>query len=479
MLRECPHAAFPSLVYVLSFFHAVVQERRKYGKIGWNVSYDFNESDFNVSLRLLSMYLTKAFVNGDEMIPWGSLRYLIGEAMYGGRVTDSYDRRVLITYLDEYMGDFLFDDSQPFFFSRSGFDYVIPNVANQTDVKSYDAWIQAIPLEYSPEVFGLHSNAEIGYYTNATKAMWRDLIDMQPRAVTAGGGVSREEMIASVAADIEHKIPAPFDLAVVRKSLEDGAAARANRSDEPIAPTAIVLLQELERWNLLVVKMSTSLAELQKALQGEIGMSTELEAIGTSLFNGYLPEAWRALAPQTKKMLGSWIEHFQRRYEQYHQWILTGDDPVVMWLSGLHIPESYLTALVQTTCRRRKWPLDKSTLYTKVTSITDASQVTERPADGCYIDGLYLEGAGWDLTKSCLTRPNPKELIVRLPILQVIPVELTKLKLANTFRTPVYVTQDRRSGMGEGCVFEADLTANEHASHWVLQGTALVLNTDA
>jgi len=49
----------------------------------------------------------------------GTLRYLIGEAMYGGRVSDSYDRRILNTYLDEYLGDFLFDTFQPFHFFQN------------------------------------------------------------------------------------------------------------------------------------------------------------------------------------------------------------------------------------------------------------------------------------------------------------------------------------------------------------------------
>jgi len=64
---------------VLGFFHAVVQERRKYGKIGWNINYDFNESDFRVCMQLLNTYLTKAFFQGDGKIPWESLKYLVGE----------------------------------------------------------------------------------------------------------------------------------------------------------------------------------------------------------------------------------------------------------------------------------------------------------------------------------------------------------------------------------------------------------------
>ena len=73
-----------------------------------------------------------------------------------------------------------------------------------------------------------------------------------------------------------------------------------------------------------------------------------------------------------------------------------------MWLSGIHIPESYLTALVQTTCRAKEWALDKSTLYTVITKHKTATEIKKKPEHGCFIRGLYLEGASWDLARNCL-----------------------------------------------------------------------------
>ena len=125
----------------------MVLERRKYGKIGWNVNYDFNDSDLNISRRLLSLYLEKAYEDNDEFLPWGSLKYLIGDAMYGGRVSDNLDRRVLKTYLEEYMGDFLFDDCQEFCFSRIGFDYVLPEWG---DLGNYTSMVESLPLVNNP-----------------------------------------------------------------------------------------------------------------------------------------------------------------------------------------------------------------------------------------------------------------------------------------------------------------------------------------
>ena len=107
-----------------------------------------------------------------------------------------------------------------------------------------------------------------------------------------------------------------------------------------------------------------------------------------------------------------------------------------MWLSGLHIPESYLTALVQMMCRKNGWSLDRSTLYTKVTKLARQEHVQEKPSSGALVYGLYLEGGAWNLERGCLERQKPKQLVQELPVLQIIPIESHKLKLQNTFRTP-------------------------------------------
>ncbi|XP_058981464.1 dynein axonemal heavy chain 10-like [Musca domestica] len=462
-LESCSHKAFLPLVYVLAFFHGVVQERRKYDKLGWNICYDFNESDFNVCLEILQTYLNKI---SDDKVPWNSLKYLIGEVMYGGRVIDDFDRRITRCYMDEYMGDFLFDTSQPFhFYKDDNSDYYLPD-SDVVQKEDFIAHIDQLPLVNKPDVFGLHPNAEIGYYTQAARSIWNSLIELQPQTGEASGGLSRDDFIDNVAADILEKLPAAFETWRVKKQIQMS-----------LTPTGVVLLQELDRFNLLVTRIKKTLELLRKAIAGEIGMDNILDNIANSLFNGLLPSDWRKLAPDTCKQLGSWMEHLQRRATQFKYWSMSGE-PLVMWLSGLHIPQSYLTALVQIACRKNGWPLDRSQMYTCVTKFVDPDDIEERPVTGCYISGLHIEGARWDMERMQLGRSLPKVLVEDLPILSVVPIESHRLKLQNTFRAPVYTTSLRRNAMGVGLVFEADLATTEDLSHWILQGVCLTLNRD-
>lgn len=232
-----------------------------------------------------------------------------------------------------------------------------------------------------------------------------------------GGGISRDDFIDSVAADILGNLPQTFEVWRIKKALQMS-----------ITPTGVVLLQELDRYNALVELIERTLVLLRKAIAGEIGMDNVLDGIATALFNGQLPATWRKLAPATCKQLGAWMDHLRRRAQQYKFWAASGE-PLVIWLSGLHIPESYLTALVQMACRKNVWPLDRSTLFSQVTPYLTADEVEERPQTGCYVTGLFLEGARWSAAEMELERSVPKVLVEPLPILAVVPIEVHRLRL--------------------------------------------------
>lgn len=111
--------------------------------------------------------------------------------------------------------------------------------------------------------------------------------------------------------------------------------------------------------------MRESLKELQRALAGELAFSQSLERLAASLFRNQLPETWSRLSPPSQKPLGSWLTWLLRRHSQLSSWATLGE-PAVMWLGGLHVPETYLAALVQSACRARGWSLDNAMLCTKV-----------------------------------------------------------------------------------------------------------------
>ncbi|MCO5578649.1 hypothetical protein L7F22_032493 [Adiantum nelumboides] len=262
---------YQKLFFALAYFHSVLLERRKFGTLGLNIPYDFNDTDFQVSDDLLKTYL-----DAYEETPFEALKFLISEANYGGRVTDEIDRRVLSSYLNQFYSQEAI--TVPNFPLSSVTLYHVPDDGT---IQTHKEFIQTWPIVDRPEAFGQHTNADIASQLSASKLMLTTIASLQPKEATSKGGISQEEKVMNILMDLLLQVPEPFDLPDIQSQKSGDASALHT-----------VLFQEIERYNILLKHIRESCVSLQKGLQGLVVMSLELETMYKALSEGKVPTRW-------------------------------------------------------------------------------------------------------------------------------------------------------------------------------------------
>jgi dynein heavy chain len=294
---------FKTFFFSLCFFHAIVQDRRKFGPIGWNVKYNFTNEDLLVSRKQL-----KNFLEEYDNIPYKVLNFLGAEINYGGRVTDDKDQRLIKTILESYIcPDVL--HYEEYKFSKSGTYFVPP----PGDKDHYLKYIETLPNITGPEVFGLHDNAEITTAQNEASLLLETVLYMQPRA-SSGSGKSADDIIKETLESVSNKTPEPFDYEAVFKQYPT----------EYTESMHTVLIQEVIRYNVLLEHMKSDMKTLEKALAGKISMSEDMDKIATSLYNNQVPSVWIKYGFLSLKPLKSWLEDLNNRIVFFDNWIKKG-----------------------------------------------------------------------------------------------------------------------------------------------------------
>ncbi|XP_072536415.1 dynein axonemal heavy chain 5 isoform X2 [Salminus brasiliensis] len=429
------------LLFAVAFLHTTVQERRKFGPLGWNIPYEFNQADFTSSVQFVQNHLEDVDIK--QGVNWNCLRYMLGEVQYGGRVTDDMDKRLLNTFTRIWFSESMFGEK--FCFYKG---YTIPNVKT---LPEYHTHIDALPLVDTPEVLGLHPNADISCQTNMASEILSTIINIQPKDSSSGGDETRETTVLRLANEMLEKLPADY-----------------------------VAHEEIDRMQYIISCVRSTLTDLKLAIDGTIIMSEDLRDTLDSIYDARVPKLWQR-SSWDSATLGFWFTELLERNQQFHSWTFSGR-PHQFWLTGFFNPQGFLTAMRQETTRTnlaKGWTLDTVVLLNTVTRMM-REDVTGPPTGdvgGVYIYGLFLDGAGWDKRNSKLIESPPKVLFTPLPVVHVYAV--SSVNAADTkppqgvslYPCPVY-RKPRRTDLT--FIFSLFLRTTQNPDHWTLRGLALL-----
>jgi dynein heavy chain, axonemal len=206
-------------------------------------------SDLITSKTQLKMYL-------DEQpdIPYAALNYIVAEVNYGGRVTDDKDVRTIKALLKRYFCAEIMNDN----YKLSKLEhYYAPVDGKLDDTKAY---LNNLPLEDDPEVFGLHPNANIAFEQKTVNEFMDTILSIQPRI--SGGKVvkSTEEIVQDMARDIVNKLPKGLDKRKADPRVFEIIPSGAMNS------LGVFVGQEIDRFNKLLSVMKSTLINLDKAI---------------------------------------------------------------------------------------------------------------------------------------------------------------------------------------------------------------------
>uniref|UniRef100_A0A8C4ZUY6 Dynein, axonemal, heavy chain 6 n=1 Tax=Gadus morhua TaxID=8049 RepID=A0A8C4ZUY6_GADMO len=404
------------IVFGVCFFHAIIQERKKFGPLGWNIGYEFSDSDRECALLNLQLYCK------DTTIPWDALTYITGEITYGGRVTDAWDQRCLRTVLKGFFSPGTLEPG--YAYSPSG----------------------------TPHHHHHHRYASSCPCRLETLTLISTILEVQPRSSALGGGKSNDEIIHELADAILAKIPGTH----THRNTHTEAHTRIYTTLEHIqTKTQTHTLPNRPQHKHIHIQTKTT---LQKALAGLVVMSEEMERISSSFLNNQVPSHWAGAAYPSLKPLASWVRDLALRTS----FIQVGAAP-----RDTHTNHA----------RRYNLPIDELGFGFSVLPLY-RDQTLPAPEDGVLVHGMFMDACRWDDVAMAMEDALPREMNPPLPVVHFEP-RLNYEPEPALYQAPLYKTSARAgtlstTGHSTNFVVTVLLPTSRPSDYWISKASALL-----
>ncbi|KAI8066635.1 dynein heavy chain [Gongronella butleri] len=474
-LRSIPHARLlrgpterTRLYFMLAWLHAVVQERLRYVPLGWTKIYEFNDSDQDCALTTIDHWLDMAA--GDranispEKIPWDAIRSLLKQSIYGGRIDNDYDQRLLDSFVNSLFTHRCYD--LDFELVKASSSAEKPVIAPEgTKMEHFMDWVNTLPDREPPTWLGLPSNAERVLLTLKGKAMLAKVRKM--KSITDDDEVAfspqdrqkqqqqQQQQKQKDAASASQQQPAwmrSLHASITQwlSLLPAQLPVLARQGGDPANGIMNPLFRFFERENQisrgLLHTIREDLLALQKVCTGDLKQTNHLRQLMNWLTKGLIPDHWKRYKVSKDISLNVWMADLKARLEQVATIAHTSPqqlDGMSVWMGGLFIPEAYITATRQATAQHHQWSLEE--LVLKVDIGAHDENAKNDQTDAYLVRGLKLEGAQWTDGQVTLTSE---------PHIKLGPVALRWVRQADapdgnnanekvTASLPVYLNPDR------------------------------------
>ena len=452
------------LHFLLAWFHAVIGERLRYVPIGWSKFYEFNESDQRCALEAIDEWINiyaKDRVNiSPKQIPWDAIRTIIHQSMYGGKIDNEYDMKILESLVNLYFNEKTYDFNYPLFKTSSENQDNVLKIPDKTNNAGFIEWINTLPNVESPEWSGLPNNAEKLVRETASNRFITEMNKIQgieDEGVGSGDGKGKSTQ-ASWLVSVQEK--STKLLKVLPLQVKPLVGNKQSNND----PIYRFLLREVAVASKLLNKVRDDLDQLILMSKGESKSTNELRDIAKNIFNDSVPKVWQIYST-LELNITEWILDLKNRINQLNKITQAKDyGRSGLWLGGLIFPEAYLTATRQSVAQELKVSLDELMLSVElVKNITSVDNT-------CFVlKGLCIEGAEWNYDQNKLIMTD--SLFSQLPPFLLKWSVKKNANLSNIFPIPVYLNTMRKNLLFSVFIKNESVLSD---SDWYQRGIALI-----
>jgi dynein heavy chain len=418
-------------MYSLAFFHSLIVGRQKYGFAGWNMQYQFSNSDFHSTLSFAqAMFAEAELRKTKDCINFHALRSVIA-INYGGRITDSNDSLVLKTLSEKYISN---TSESGALFSKQ---YRQPAWASTDYVQARQHAI-GLPAQDKAEAFGFYQNAEFSHFTTAFQEMalyLKRVVGLEADSVQAFctqlkvgptdyRPVSRSAFSFETASSVENvrDLCTEF-LTLIPATIEKGAlhTRTSTYTKANGAKSNFLFAFFLHELTLIEGVYGSTNALLDRILRCILSSGYKFNAAHdedsdsqvkrdiSRIYRNITPETIQALAFPFVTNLRAWFDRLRKAGEQINQFIFRSK-PRCIWLGGINSPKGLLTAFRIENAIKKGWTLEETIISVELSRYDNESQIKEKdiPMDVMYISGCCLEGATWNAKEGRLMELSPR-----------------------------------------------------------------------